>query len=155
VVDSCSVSSSSLAGGSPVRVVVREPGSRLAVSSGNGRSRSPFRVRQQPRSHLDRQPGYRDRARLPGIHSDWLRPRRPDHIPLHRQPPPLRPEERPGRGSRAAGRPHVIRKSAIAATLCLFWQQGGGGNGAVAVNNPSSPLAAGGVAHPSNGQYPG
>ena len=35
------VSSSSLAGGSPVRVAARRPGSRLAVSSGNGRGRSP------------------------------------------------------------------------------------------------------------------
>ena len=35
------VSSSSLASGSPVRVAARRPGSRLAVSSGNGRGRSP------------------------------------------------------------------------------------------------------------------
>ena len=35
------VSSSSLAGVSPVRVAARRPGSRLAASSGNGRGRSP------------------------------------------------------------------------------------------------------------------
>ena len=35
------VSSSSLAGGSPVRVAVRRPGSRLAAWSGNGPGRSP------------------------------------------------------------------------------------------------------------------
>ena len=41
MVDVWFASSSSLAGVSPVRVAVRGPGSRLAVSSGNGRCRSP------------------------------------------------------------------------------------------------------------------